>query len=92
MFEKCIAKIPNQTTMEAISEDVNNMPVFNTIDELRENLSEESRMNAKSSNLIKELSEREPVDSITDADIINEIKMVRALKGDPQVEVSNEDI
>lgn len=31
-------KIPNDTTLEALSEDRNSMPVFNTIDELREDL------------------------------------------------------
>ena len=31
-------KIPNEITLEALSEDKNNMPIFNTIDELREDL------------------------------------------------------
>ncbi|CAN2040090.1 conserved hypothetical protein [Candidatus Magnetomoraceae bacterium gMMP-15] len=31
-------KIPNKITLEALSEDKNNMPLFNTIDELREDL------------------------------------------------------
>ena len=31
-------KIPNEITLEAFSEDKNTMPVFNSIDELREDL------------------------------------------------------
>jgi predicted ATPase len=31
-------KIPNEITLEALSEDKNNMPIFNTIDDLREDL------------------------------------------------------
>jgi hypothetical protein len=31
-------KIPNETTLQALSEDKNNMETFNTIDELREDL------------------------------------------------------
>jgi len=31
-------KIPNETTLEALSEDRDDMPVFNTIDALREDL------------------------------------------------------
>ncbi len=31
-------KIPNEITLKAISENKNNMPIFNTIDELREDL------------------------------------------------------
>ena len=31
-------KIPNEITLEAFSEDKNNMPIFNTIDDLREDL------------------------------------------------------
>ena len=31
-------KIPNEITLKAFAEDKNNMPVFNTIDELRKDL------------------------------------------------------
>nr|VFJ48711.1 MAG: hypothetical protein BECKFW1821A_GA0114235_102047 [Candidatus Kentron sp. FW] len=32
------SKIPNEATLEALSEDKNNMPLFDTIDELRADL------------------------------------------------------
>jgi len=37
---RCYLKIPNEITLEAMAEDKNKMPIFNTIEELRKDLSE----------------------------------------------------
>ena len=35
---RCYLKIPNETTLEALSEEKKDMPIFYTIDDLREDL------------------------------------------------------